>query len=246
MPIFGPTTERERERERERKMPYRDRDEFERLESENEELREENDRLRGERDDETQRVKTLRDEIRELRSRKGERFTVTDRNELLLEIDAMKHDLAAAEAKQDALRTSIEEHGKCNLELRKERGTLSEKLHAAETLRAHAIAVEMVHTQLQDPYWLTDVVARQAIEDSGLVAKVMELQREREAVENARNDSRHCGEGGDARDLVQLLVGQSRRTILMPLKYAVSAIRAAVDCWGQAIVEKSNNLKTGG
>jgi len=52
--------------------------------------------------------------------------------------------------------------------------------------------------------------------------------------------------GGDARDLVQLLVGQSRYTILMPLKYAVSAIRAAVDCWGQAIVEKSNNLKTGG
>jgi len=234
---------------KERKMPYRDRDEFERLESENEELREENDRLRGERDDETQRIKTLRDENRELRSRSGGRFPVTERNELLLEIDAMKHDLESAVAKQDELRKSIEEHGKRNLELRKERGELSEKLHAAEVLRAHAIAVEMVHAQLQDPNWLSDNVARKAIEDSGLAAKVMELQREREAAANARNDAAEfgkCGQPAQARDLVQLLVGQRRHTILMPLKYAVSAIRAAVDCWGQEVVEKANNLKIEG
>lgn len=237
--IFGPATERER------KMPYRDRDEFERLESENEELREENERLRGERNDEADRVKALREENRELRSRRGERFTVTERNELLLEIDAMKHDLESAVAKQDELRKSIKEHEQYSLQLRKERGELSEKLHAAEVLRAHAIAIEMVHAQLQDPNWLSDEVARQAIENVGLAKRVMDLQREREAVENARNDVGQLKCAGDTRDLVQLLVGQQRHTILMPLKHAVAAIRAAVDCWGQEVVEKANALKEG-
>jgi coenzyme F420-reducing hydrogenase alpha subunit len=121
-----------------------------------------------------------------------------------------------------------------------------EKLHAAERLRAHAISIEMVHAHLQDPDWLSDEVARKAIENVGLAKQVMDLQREREAVEGARRDVSEFtrpGQPSAARDLVQMLVGQNRHTILMPLKHAVAAIRAAVDCWGQEVVEKANALK---
>lgn len=233
---------------KENKMPYR--------ETQIEQLMETNERLERALERKEEEITRLKNEIDSLeedlataRSRRRGFFGSADREKLEEEVVGLRGELDLAakqleEAVGDCAREQalVKKEGERSLKLMTERDKLKGELREATGLRAHAIAVELVHAHLHDPDWLPNSVAMAAVENSGLAAKILELQREREAVANAQNDLPGVP-SSNVRDLVQLLVGPNRHTIILPLRHAMTAIRAAVECWGQEVMEKAKAMK---
>lgn len=162
-------------------------------------------------------------------------------DEVVRRLEAVE--IECQEMKKLADETAASASERC-YELEQERDELVKELLDAGALRAHAIATEIVSAYLTDPNWLPNSTAVAALDSKSLAEQVLALQREREAISNALHDADKIDlDGNNARDMVQLLVGPTRHTFILPLRHAVAAIRATVDCWAQNSLEKVNELK---
>lgn len=209
-------------------MPYRNSSENEYMQHEITRLQQENSRQR--------------DVIDKLRNRpRWGGVPQEEYDELARRLEAEEIECQEMKKLADEMAASASE--RC-YELELERDGLVKELLNAGALRAHAIATEIVSTYLTDPNWLPNSTAVAALDSKSLAEQVLALQREREAISNALNDVAKIDlDDNNAREMVQLLVGATRHTFILPLRHAVAAIRATVDCWAQSSLEKVNELK---